>query len=139
VPLLLHPVFADFMAAYGKAGTARLLPYMARLYWFTVEFGLIATRAGLRIYGAGIASSAAESVLALDSASPHRLRFNLERVMRTAYRIDDFQPTYFVIDDYDELFGLLDWDLSALCERLKRQPRPCRGTARGRRHDPPAR
>ncbi|MFP3943195.1 MAG: phenylalanine 4-monooxygenase, partial [Alphaproteobacteria bacterium] len=77
---------------------------LARLYWYTVEFGLIRRPEGLRIYGAGIASSKGESVFALDDPSPNRIKFDLMRVMRTDYRIDDYQQTYFVIDSFDELF-----------------------------------
>jgi phenylalanine-4-hydroxylase len=107
VPLLANPVFADFMEAYGKGGQRALdlgcLKNLARLYWYTVEFGLIRGAAGLRIFGAGIMSSMTESVFALDSASPHRVAFNLERVMCTNYIIDDFQKTYFVIDSFQSL------------------------------------
>jgi phenylalanine-4-hydroxylase len=101
VPMLTNPVFADYMQAYGKGGKRALslghLQNLARLYWYTVEFGLLETRNGLRIYGAGIVSSKTESIFALDSPSPNRLGFDLERVMRTLYRIDDFQQVYFVI------------------------------------------
>jgi phenylalanine-4-hydroxylase len=107
VPLLANPLFADFMQAYGEGGQRALalgrLKNLARLYWYTVEFGLIRSAAGLRIFGAGIMSSAAESVFALESSSPHRIAFNLERVMRTNYLIDDFQQTYFVIDSFQAL------------------------------------
>ena len=122
VPLLLNPVFADYMAAYGRAGVAAgaegATERLARLYWYTVEFGLIDGPEGLRIYGAGIVSSKSESLFCLDSPSPNRLGFDLERVMRTRYRIDDFQQTYFVIDDFDSLFRLVDRDLAAVCRDL---------------------
>jgi len=130
VPLLLNPVFADFMQAYGRAGLAALgagaLHRLARLYWYTVEFGLIATADGLRIYGAGIVSSPAETVFSLESPSPNRVGFDLERLMRTDYRIDDFQETYFVIDDYATLFAALDRDLRGVYPRvaLKRDLAP---------------
>jgi len=107
VPMLADPVFADYMQAYGKGGLRALgldaLQRLARLYWYTVEFGLMQTSAGLRIYGAGIVSSRAESIFALESGSPHRMSFELERVMRTPYRIDDFQQIYFVIPSLQEL------------------------------------
>jgi phenylalanine-4-hydroxylase len=107
VPLLANPVFADFMQAYGKGGQRALelgcLKNLARLYWYTVEFGLIRSETGLRIFGAGIMSSMTESVFALESGAPHRVAFNLERVMRTNYIIDDFQKTYFVIDSFRSL------------------------------------
>jgi phenylalanine-4-hydroxylase len=108
VPLLAHPVFADYMEAYGKGGLRALkfdtIDNLARLYWYTVEFGLIRTPEGMRIYGAGIASSKGESCFSLDDPSPNKIRFDLMRVMRTNYRIDDYQQTYFVIDSFDELF-----------------------------------
>lgn len=107
VPMLADPVFADYMVAYGEGGLRSLqfdaLKQLARLYWYTVEFGLIRESGGLRIYGAGIVSSYAESVFALDSDSPNRIGFDLARVMRTDYRIDDFQQNYFVIDSLDQL------------------------------------
>jgi phenylalanine-4-hydroxylase len=108
VPLLMNPVFADFMQAYGQGGLKALglghLQHLARLYWYTVEFGLIATPEGLRIYGSGILSSAGESVYCLEDPRPGRIRFELQRIMRTRYRIDDFQQIYFVIDDFQQLF-----------------------------------
>jgi phenylalanine-4-hydroxylase len=108
VPMLMNPVFADYMQAYGQGGLKALglgaLDHLARLYWYTVEFGLIATSEGLRIYGSGIVSSKGESVYCLEDVRPNRLGFDLMRVMRTRYRIDDFQTTYFVIRDFDELF-----------------------------------
>ena len=107
VPLLANPVFADYMQAYGQGGlrSAGLgaLAHLARLYWYTVEFGLIRTGEGLRVYGAGIASSHAETRFALASPSPNRLAFDLMRVMRTRYRIDAFQQSYFVIDSFEDL------------------------------------
>lgn len=108
VPLLANPVFADYLQAYGvgglKAKAHGALPLLARLYWYTVEFGLIRTDQGLRIYGAGIVSSKAESLYCLDSVSPNRVAFDLLRIMRTRYRIDTFQKTYFVIDSFQQLF-----------------------------------
>ena len=107
VPMLTDPDFAAYMEAYGKGGqraaSLGVLPNLARLYWYTVEFGLVREADALRIYGAGIVSSATESVFALEDASPNRLGFDLERVMRTPYRIDDFQQVYFVIDSIDQL------------------------------------
>ncbi len=107
VPLLANPVFADYMQAYGQGGLRALdsgvLHKLARLYWYTVEFGLIETAAGQRIFGAGIVSSKAESIFALDSDSPNRIGFDLRRLLRSDYRIDDFQQTYFVIPSFEEL------------------------------------
>jgi phenylalanine-4-hydroxylase len=123
VPLLTDPVFADYMEAYGKGGLRAMkfgrLKNLAALYWYTVEFGLIETPRGVRIYGAGISSSKDESIFALDDPSPNRIRFDLERVMRTRYRIDDFQQTYFVIRSYDDLFrATVDTDFAPLYGRL---------------------
>ena len=109
VPMLMNPVFADYIKAYGEGGLKAVhlghLGHLARLYWYTVEFGLIATEEGLRIYGSGILSSAGESVYSLEDPHPHRLRFDLRRVMRTQYHIDRYQETYFVIDDFAQLFA----------------------------------
>jgi len=108
VPLLTNPTFARFMQAYGEAGPKAIaaggLKMLARLYWYMVEFGLISTDAGLRVYGAGILSSKGETVYAAESRKPNRIRFDLERVMLTDYLIDDFQQTYFVIDSFEQLF-----------------------------------
>ncbi len=130
VPLLIDPVFADYMQAYGRvalavADDADALARLARLYWYTVEFGLIRDpRAanGLSIYGAGIVSSKGESLYSLESTVPNRLGFDLERVMRTQYRIDAFQQTYFVIDDFAQLFALAHVDARALADRLAGLP-----------------
>ncbi len=126
VPMLIHPVFADYMAAYGRGGlkAARLgaLTNLARLYWYTVEFGLIRREEGLRIYGAGIVSSSAESVYCLESDRPRRVAFDLLRVMRTDYLIDRFQDTYFVIDGFDDLFEATRPDFTSLYEQLDGQP-----------------
>jgi len=109
VPLLMNPVFADYMQAYGQGGVKAhgigpdALAELTRLYWYTVEFGLINTSEGLRIYGAGILSSKGESFYCLESAAPNRIGFDLKRIMRTRYRIDTFQKTYFVIDAFEQL------------------------------------
>ncbi|MEM7721027.1 MAG: phenylalanine 4-monooxygenase [Pseudomonadota bacterium] len=122
VPLLADPTYAAFLEAYGKGGARAMaegrLKNLARLYWYTVEFGLIDTPDGLRIFGAGIMSSAAECKFALEDPSPHRIRFDMERVMRTDYIIDDFQQTYFVIDSFEALLEECYKDFSPLYERL---------------------
>jgi phenylalanine-4-hydroxylase len=109
VPLLFDPVFANYMQAYGAGGlkASRLdaCELLARLYWYTVEFGLIATPAGLRAYGAGILSSAGELRHSITSTEPRRIAFDLPRLMRTKYRIDNYQASYFVIQSFDELFA----------------------------------
>jgi len=127
VPLLTDPVFADYMQAYGEGGlrAARLgaIERLARLYWHTVEFGLINTPDGLRIYGSGIVSSHGESAYALDSPKPPRVAFELKRVMRTRYNIDDFQPLYFVIDRFEDLLRqTLETDFAPLYRELEGAP-----------------
>lgn len=126
VPMLTDPTFADYMQAYGQGGMRALgrgqLHNLARLYWYTVEFGLIETAEGLRIYGAGIVSSRAESIFALDDPSPNRLGFDLERVMRTPYRIDDFQQVYFVIPSLKSLLKATLQDFAPIYERLSQAP-----------------
>lgn len=124
VPMLTDPVFADYMVAYGEGGLRSLrhasLKNLAALYWYTVEFGLIRTDQGLRIYGAGIVSSPAESKFSLESASPNRIGFDLKRLMRTDYRIDDFQQSYFVVDSYEQLFrATVDTDFAPLYAELQ--------------------
>jgi phenylalanine-4-hydroxylase len=125
VPMLMNPVIADFVQAYGVGGLrARqlgVLPKLARVYWYTVEFGLVQQSDGLRIYGSGIASSFTESVFALDNASPNHIGFELERVMRTNYRIDDFQETYFVLNSLDDLLELAKIDFAPLYQRVAQQ------------------
>ncbi len=127
VPMLAHPVFADYMQAYGKGGQRALAEFgmlknLARLYWYTVEFGLIESAEGLRIYGSGIVSSRAETIYAVESPSPNRIYFDLERVMRTDYRIDDFQESYFVIRSFDELFDMTHRDFAPIYARLASGP-----------------
>ena len=128
VPLLIQPSFAHLMQAFGRAGVAAAdegpgpLECLTRLYWFTVEFGLIATRGGLRLYGAGIASSKEESVYCIESPIPHRLVFSPERAMRTGYRLDAVQQTYFVIDDFAQLKILLEDQLLERCIAASRLP-----------------
>ena len=121
VPMLMNPAIADFIQAYGEGGLRAQklgrLSQLARVYWYTVEFGLLQQRDGLRIYGAGIASSFTESKFCLDSASPNRVRFDLQRVMRTRYRIDDFQETYFVVRDLDELLEFTRIDFAPLYDK----------------------
>ncbi len=127
VPMLADPVFADYMQAYGKGGLRSLgfgaLHKLARLYWYTVEFGLIEEGGQLRTYGAGIVSSHAESLFALDDPSPNRLGFDLLRLMRTDYRIDDFQQTYFVVPSLDHLLKVtVETDFAPLYRDLETVP-----------------
>jgi phenylalanine-4-hydroxylase len=123
VPMLADPVFADYLEAYGRGGVRAMelgaLKQLGRLYWYTVEFGLVREAEGLRIYGAGIVSSSAESRFALDDPSPNRIGFDLKRVMRTDYRIDDFQQNYFVIPSFDELLRVtIETDFAPLYEEI---------------------
>ena len=126
VPLLFNPVFADYMQAYGqgglKAASQDACELLARLYWYTVEFGLIRSDEGLRIYGAGILSSGTETRYSLYNPTPHRVAFDLERIMRTQYTIDNFQGTYFVIDKFEQLFDATSPDFTPIYERLKTLP-----------------
>ncbi len=110
------------MQAYGQGGLRALklgrLQNLARLYWYTIEFGLIREAGDLRLFGAGIMSSPTETVFALEDASPNRIQFELERVMRTNYRIDDFQQTYFIIDSFEDLLDAAMQDFAPNYERL---------------------
>ena len=127
VPMLADPVFADYMVAYGRGGLRSLrfgaLHKLARLYWYTVEFGLIEEGGALRTYGAGIVSSHAESLFALDDPSPHRIGFDLLRLMRTEYRIDDFQQSYFVVSSLAHLLKVtVETDFAPLYQELSTLP-----------------
>ena len=134
VPLLMDPMFADYLEAYGQGGVKahgfgpEALMQLARLYWYTVEFGLIRQPDGLRIYGAGIVSSKGESIHCLESAAPNRIGFDLERVMRTRYRIDSYQKTYFVIDSFEQLIEATLPDFAPLYARLAGQATIAAGT-----------
>jgi len=126
VPMLVHPVFADYMQAYGQGGLKALglgsLPQLARLYWYTVEFGLIRGADGLRIYGSGIVSSKTESIYCLEDPRPNRIAFDLKRIMRTDYLIDRFQDTYFVIDNFEQLFEATRPDFTPIYRELAALP-----------------
>ncbi|MES2888542.1 MAG: phenylalanine 4-monooxygenase [Pseudomonadota bacterium] len=126
VPLLFNPWFADYMQAYGlgglKASRLEACEFLARLYWYTVEFGLIQTPAGLRAYGAGLLSSAGELPYSLNDVTAHRFPFDLERIMRTKYTIDSFQKTYFVIDSFQALFDATAPDFASVYDRLRPLP-----------------
>lgn len=123
VPMLFQPEFADFVQLYGQQGLKAMqlgcLPLLARVYWYTVEFGLIRGPQGLRAYGAGILSSPGETVYAVEDSRSVRVRFQMERCMRTRYMIDDFQKTYFVIDSINELAHAMAQDLEPLMEKMK--------------------
>jgi phenylalanine-4-hydroxylase len=127
VPLLLNPVFADYMRAYGCGGVkahsigAEALVNLTRLYWYTVEFGLIKQSDGLRIYGSGIVSSKGESIHCLESPAPNRIGFDMQRIMRTRYRIDTYQKTYFVIDSFEQLMDATRPDFTPIYDALRKQ------------------
>jgi len=127
VPLLFDPVFADYLQAYGQGGIKAhalgAIEMLARLYWYTVEFGLIETPRGLRTYGAGILSSGGELPYSIDSPDPNRIGFDLLRIMQTRYKIDTFQETYFVIRDFRQLFDATAPDFAPYYEQLRgREP-----------------
>ena len=127
IPLLADPVFADYMQAYGEGGLRAhglgVIDKLARLYWYTVEFGLIRSGDGIQVFGAGIVSSYSETGFSLHDPSPNRLSFDLRRVMRTRYRIDDFQQTYFVIDSFEDLLRqTLEADFGPLYDAIRGQP-----------------
>lgn len=140
VPLLMDPVFADYMCAYGQGGLKAMhlgpdaLTQLARLYWYTVEFGLIRSAEGLRIYGSGILSSAGESRHCLESTAPNRIGFSLERLMRTRYRIDSFQKTYFVTDSFQQLFDATLAEFKPIYARLADQSDLAAGDVRAEDH-----
>ena len=126
VPLLFNPVFADYMQAYGAGGlkASRLdaCELLARLYWYTVEFGLIDTPQGLRAYGAGILSSTGELLHSVRNPQPSRVGFDLQRIMRTRYTIDNFQASYFVVDSFQQLFDATAPDFTPLYATVRAQP-----------------
>jgi phenylalanine-4-hydroxylase len=126
VPLLFNPTFGDYMQAYGAGGlkASRLdaCELLARLYWYTVEFGLIDTPDGLRAYGAGILSSAGELKHSVTSEQPKRVGFDLQRIMRTRYKIDSYQANYFVIDSFDQLFDATAPDFTPIYREVRALP-----------------
>ena len=141
VPLLFNPVFADYMQAFGRGGLKAegldALEFLARLYWYTVEFGLIATPAGLRVYGAGILSSAGETHYSLTSPKPRRIAFDLKRLLRTPYKIDDYQDAYFVIESFDQLFAATAPDFTPIYREVAQLPTLPQEPLPGERHYPP--
>jgi phenylalanine-4-hydroxylase len=124
--MLMNPQMAENLQAYGVGGLRAqrlgVLPNLARVYWYTVEFGLVEQRDGVRLYGSGIASSYTESVFAVEDSSPNRIGFDLPRVMRTRYRIDDFQETYFVLRNLDELLDLKRIDFAPIYAAVRGEP-----------------
>jgi phenylalanine-4-hydroxylase len=125
VPLLFDPCYADHMCEYGKGGLKALrlggLKYLARLYWYTIEFGLMNTPDGVRAYGAGLLSSGGELGYAVQSPKPARRPFELMTVMASDYHIDSYQDQYFVIDGFDALLEQTAPDFTPLYARLREQ------------------
>ena len=122
-PLITDPLYTEFMQRYGEIAlkaNEEQRELLARLYWFTIEFGLINTREGLRIYGGGILSSKEETLYCLESDIPQRKPFDLIDALRTPYRIDILQPVYFIIDSFQQLFDIIHQDLFAAIEEAKR-------------------
>ena len=122
-PLILDPHYTQFMQRYGEIAlqaNEQQRELLARLYWFTIEFGLIKSPHGLRIYGGGILSSKEETIYALESDIPVRKAFDLVDALRTPYRIDILQPIYFIIDDFQQLFDIIHQDLFAAIEEALR-------------------
>lgn len=139
VPLLLNPVFADHLQEYGKGGLKAMrlggLDNLARLYWYTVEFGLIQAPEGLRIYGAGILSSGGEVEYSLTSNDSLHVPLDVERTMNTLFKIDSYQETYFVINSFQQLFDDTAPDFTPMYERLKQQtPYPANTLLPGERN-----
>lgn len=126
VPLLFNPVFADYVQRYGqgglKANDLGACELLSRLYWYTIEFGLIRQPQGLRAYGAGILSSSGELRYAVTSPEPQRVPLALDRTMRTRYKIDSYQQTYFVIDSFKQLFDMTAPDFAPVYDRVKALP-----------------
>lgn len=125
VPMLFQPAFADGMQAYGARGLeldAAGAKRLARLYWYVVEFGLEQTADGLKAFGAGILSSSAETVFSVTDPAPNRVAFDLARVLRTRYRIDDFQETYFVLDRFEDLLRAVERPLGPVIAGLAGAP-----------------
>ena len=126
VPLLFNPVIADFIQAYGQGGLRAselgACELLSRVYWYTIEFGLIREAGGVRAYGAGILSSSGELAYSVTSPEPNRLPLSLARAMRTRYKIDTYQQTYFVIDDMQQLLDFAATDFAPLYEQLQGQP-----------------
>jgi phenylalanine-4-hydroxylase len=126
VPLLFNPVFADYVQRYGQGGLKAqglgACEMLSRLYWYTIEFGLIHEAGGLRAYGAGILSSAGELAYSVQSPEPQRIPLALARTMRTRYKIDTYQQTYFVIDSFEQLFDMTAADFAPIYEELQGLP-----------------
>ncbi len=133
VPLLFDRTYADHLHEYGKGGLKAMrldavtksldaVTMLARLYWYTIEFGLVRTTMGIRAYGAGLLSSGGELAHSVTDPAPRRMDFNLEKILRTDYRIDSYQTTYFVIDSFEQLMRETAPDFTPIYERLRALP-----------------
>ncbi|HSU75908.1 MAG TPA: phenylalanine 4-monooxygenase [Burkholderiales bacterium] len=126
VPLLFDRVYADHLYEYGKGGLKAMrldaVKMLARLYWFTIEFGLMRTAGGIRAYGAGLLSSGGELAHCIDDPRPRRLPFELERIMRTDYQIDRYQDSYFVIESFEQLMRETAPDFTPIYARIRKLP-----------------
>jgi len=126
VPLLFDRTYADHLHEYGKGGLKAMrldaVKFLSRLYWYTIEFGLVRTKAGVRAYGAGLLSSGGELAYCVEDPRPRRLAFDLERIMRTAYQIDRYQERYFVIDSFEQLLRETAPDFTPIYERVRSIP-----------------
>ena len=123
VPLLFDQVYADHLHEYGKGGLKAMrldaVKMLARLYWYTIEFGLMNVNSQIKAYGAGLLSSGGELAYCVDDPKPRRLPFDLERIMRTEYQIDRYQETYFVIDSFDQLMRETAPDFTPIYQRIR--------------------
>jgi phenylalanine-4-hydroxylase len=126
VPLLFDPVYADHLYEYGKGGLKAMrldaVKMLARLYWYTIEFGLMNTPQGVRAYGAGLLSSGGELAYSVMDDKPARKKFALELALRTDYQIDKYQTTYFVIDSFEQLMRETAPDFAPIYARLRALP-----------------
>jgi len=121
-PMVANPVYADFLQAYGKLVLTldeSDWSLMQRLFWFTVEFGLLKTTDGIKAYGGGILSSIEEVVYSVDSEKPERKPFDILTVLRTPYRIDMLQPIYFIIDEFQQLYDIINCDIKELLQQAR--------------------
>ncbi len=120
-PMLMNPIIADFTHAYGKLGenaSPKEQALLAKLYWFTIEFGLMNTQKGLRAYGGGILSSYSETKYCIESTEPQRHPFDVMAVLRTPYRINHIQPIYFIIENFDIFIELMNVDLMKIIHQV---------------------
>lgn len=122
-PLLTHKPYADFMHWFGEMATSKSQGkerwILFRLFWFTIEFGLVQTEQGLRAYGGGILSSPNETVYCVESELPERVPFDLLTVLRTPFRIDILQPLYYVIDGMEQLYSIMNEDIFAFVRKAQ--------------------